>query len=734
MHKVTEYFRVQAPAFPQQTLLSRALASWLISLLCLSGSSLSLAQDPDDSLALLYGNEETVSIATGTKKPLRLAPSVASVITAEDIKAMGTQSLDEALQAVAGLHVSLSPRYSSLISIRGIHTNWNPQVLLLIDGFPVTELFTGGRIPTFRLPVQHIQRIEIIRGPGSAIYGADAFAGAINVITKGPAEMPDFQAGAGIGSFDTHNAWLQLSTAWAGWDLGFTLEKVSSNGDRDRIIERDLQSSLDTVYGSNASLAPGAAATDYDILNTQLRVSREHWSLGLSSWKQDEAGIGAGVSETLDAHGYQDANQHLLGVSYSTEELFQNWRLDGHFNYFYSEQESRYFLFPKGAILPIGTDGNIDFMSPEGLVAFPEGLVATPGGHDEHQAIELVAFYNGLTDHRVRMAAGYKAQREEVVESKNFGPGVIDGKISVVDGALTDVSNTPFSYVPNKKRDIKHISIQDEWSLYPDWELTAGLRYDDYSDFGDTINPRLALVWQTNYQLASKLLYGRAFRAPSFSEQFVINNPVILGNPDVDPEQIDTVELSFEYRPSYDLNTRLNLFSYDIRGLIDYVDDDGMLGGSSTAQNVLDQKGHGFELEASWDASESLYLAGNYSWQHSENKATGRAIADAPQQLLHLDGRWRVRPAWTLSAQLHHVAERSRSAGDIREDVADYTLVNLNIYSDRLTSFVDFRFSIHNLFGKDAREPSVGPVAAIPGDHPLEGRRYMLEAFFRMPR
>src|SRR5690606_26782905 len=125
------------------------------------------AQEADDALALLYGDEETVSIATGTRKPLRLAPSVASVITADDIKAMGALTLDEVLQTVPGLHVSLSTRYSSLVSIRGIHTTLNPQVLFLVNGYPISELYSGGRAPTFRMPVNNIERVEVIRGPGS---------------------------------------------------------------------------------------------------------------------------------------------------------------------------------------------------------------------------------------------------------------------------------------------------------------------------------------------------------------------------------------------------------------------------------------------------------------------------------------------------------------------------------------------------------------------------------------
>ena len=126
-----------------------------------------------------------VRIATGTAKPIRFAPSIASVITIDDIQRSGARTLAEVLESVPGIHISDSVLFDDdLISIRGVHTSNNPQVLVLIDGVEVRHLFTAARPAGFRLPLGNVHRIEIIRGPGSAIYGADAFSGVINVITK----------------------------------------------------------------------------------------------------------------------------------------------------------------------------------------------------------------------------------------------------------------------------------------------------------------------------------------------------------------------------------------------------------------------------------------------------------------------------------------------------------------------------------------------------------------------
>lgn len=684
--------------------------------------------DELDELALLYGDEETVSIATGASKPLRLAPSVASVITAEDIQAMGARDLNDVLETVPGLHVSLSVRYSSLYSLRGIHTRFNPQVLMLVNGYPISELFSGGRISSLRLPVHNIKRVEIIRGPGSAVYGADAFAGVINIITFDAEDLSRDEFGAGTGSFGSHSAWFKVATQWNDWDVGFSLEWDKSDGDRGRRVDNDLQTLFDSIFSTNASLAPGAVSSQYDTLNGQLQFSRNHWKININSWRQADGGIGTGVADALDSTGNQETEQHLVDVNYRNEDLSPNWQIESSFNYFSLKQDYYYNIFPAGTVLPIGSDGNLNFISPVGLVSFPDGYIGSPGGEDRTLAMEFTAFYIGANKHNFRFSAGYKDQEIETHEQKNFGPGVIDGTQPVVNGALTSVTGTPFVFMRNHTREISYFSLQDEWSFIKDWELTAGVRYDDYSDFGNTVNPRLALVWQTNYNLTSKLLYGRAFRAPSFQELFAINNPVVLGNPNLDPETIDIVELSFDYRPLHNLRAQFNLFNYNIDGLIDFIPDGGS-SGSSTAQNAFDQEGHGLELELDWDISNTMSLRSSYSWQKAKNSDTGTEVADAPQQLAYAEFRWQFISNWYFSTQLHHVADRPRAMGDPRGTVDNYNLVNMNIYTQQLLRHWDINLAIHNLFDEEAFEPG---AASIPIDHPLEGRSVTLNFKYLM--
>ncbi|MDO3380086.1 TonB-dependent receptor plug domain-containing protein [Geoalkalibacter halelectricus] len=675
-----------------------------------------------------YGDEAFITIATGSRKPVYRAPAVATVITAAEIKAMGARSLDEVLETVAGLHVvpSALNRLDSIYSIRGIHTGFNPHVLLLMNGVPFTNNFNGGRPILFRLPVSNISRVEVIRGPGSAVYGADAFAGVINIITKDATDIDYTEVGGRAGSFGNQDLWLQHAIKSWPWHLNFALDLHRSDGDRHRKIDSDLQSALDQEFGTNASLAPGALKTDFDVLNLHLNLERGNWQIRNWYWQQDNAGQGAGGVQALDAKGGHSENLYLFDVEYKNADVADHWDLNARANYLYRKTNSRLYLFPPGARIPIAEDGNVSFDSPVGNVLFPDGVIGNPIAREDQIGFDIVSFYNGFSNHRLRFGTGIKYQSISTEEYKNFGPGVIDGSEDIVGGALVNVTGTPFIYLPDKSRTVFFLSVQDEWQISRNWEVTTGVRFDHYSDFGKTINPRIALVWATRHNLTTKLMYGRAFRAPSFSEQFAINNPVILGNPNLNPETIDTVELALVYRPIFDMQIGLNLFGYKANDLIEFIPDTGV--DSSTAQNSRNQDGYGFELEGMWDFSETLRLRGNYAWQRSIDKDTRHRIPDAPGQQLYISADWQFLPQWLLHPQLNWVGSRKRAEGDLRENIKDYTLVGVTLRREEILKNLDFAVAARNIFDEDGREPSTG---IIGNDYPVEGRHFWGELSYR---
>ena len=194
------------------------------------------------------GKIRVTSIASGTQTPLDKAAAIATVITADDIAAMGATSIDQVLETVPGLHVTRSSQtYYPKYIIRGITSTFNPQTLMLVNGIPITSLFTGdrGHISGGEMPIKSIARIEVIRGPGSALYGADAFSGVINIVTKQYDDINGTKTGARVGSFGTQSVWLEHGGSYKNVDIGFTLEAETTDGFK-KTVEYDAQTRIDT--------------------------------------------------------------------------------------------------------------------------------------------------------------------------------------------------------------------------------------------------------------------------------------------------------------------------------------------------------------------------------------------------------------------------------------------------------------------------------------------------------
>ncbi|MDT4292090.1 TonB-dependent receptor [Methylomonas sp. MO1] len=693
-------------------------------------ASLAASSIEEEDLAQIYGSEEMVSIATGTRQPVRKAPAVASVVTAADIKAMGATDIDEVLETVPGLHVARSNSgYNPIYTFRGIHSAFNPQVLVLVNGIPISNSFAGDRGQIWGgMPIQSIARIEVVRGPGSAVYGADAFAGVINIITKTKQDIEGTEVGGRVGSFDTYEGWALHGGEWAGFDVAASVEYHTSAGQKS-IIESDLQSQLDQALGTHASLAPGPVNLSRDNLDARLDLSRDHWRFRGGLQHRSNFGNGAGVAQALDSTNRYGSDRWNADLTYQNAEFADNWEVTGQLSYLNTSQivERNLTLFPPGARLPIGANGQIDFANPVGLVAFPNGYIGNPENWERHARGNLSAIYNGFENHILRFGAGINYDSiYKVKVSQNFGVDPATGTpIPFMPGVpLIDVSGTSSTFLPTKDRKDFFFFVQDQWKFAKDWALTGGVRYDRYSDFGETVNPRAALVWETRYDLTTKFMYGSAFRAPNFAELYATNNPAQLGNSGLKPETMDTIELAFDYRPHDKLRLGLNVFNYWWKDIIRYVPDTSAP--SSTAQNTGTQTGYGGELEAEWKALDNLKLAGSYSYQKSTDNAAQQDAGYAPHHQVYLRTIWEFVPDWQFTPQAKWIIGRERAAGDNRPAIDDYTLVDLTLRRKNIHDHFEVAFSVRNLFDVDAREPSLtgNPTAAIPNDLPLAGRSF----------
>ncbi len=662
---------------------------------------------------------EMVSIATGTKQSISRAPAVTTVITAQDIKAMGATNLDEILETVAGLHVARSSiGYNQIYTFRGIYSVVNPQVLTLINGISIDTLYAGNRGQAFgNMPVNAIARIEIIRGPGSAAFGADAFAGVINIITKNKDDIDSAEIGARLGSFDTRDVWVLQGGKVGGIDVALTLEYHTTDGQRE-MIEVDAQTPFDAQYRTDASLAPGSVNLSQENLDVRFDASKDLWRLRLGYQGRRDFGLGAGINEALDPNGRFADDRISADLTYHNPKFSDNWELTTQLSYLTSKWRTTDNLW----VYPPGSFGG----------TYPDGFIGNPGLSEDISRFNISGFYSRLNKHILRLGTGfYYGDLHDVQFVANNGIDPATGQQLPPGSPLVNLTGTPYTFLKEGIRKNWHIFMQDIWAMTDDWELTTGLRYDHYSDFGSALNPRIALVWQTNTELTTKLLYGQAFRAPSFLEQYAINNPVALGNPDLKPEKIETWELAFTHQSASYLS--FNLFYYKWRDAINFKADPHTE--TSTAQNTGTQTGYGFEIEAKWEFGQNFNLSSNYAFQRSKDENADHDAGDAPHHQIYLGTNWQFLPHWYTNMQINWVADRKRNFDDYRPDIDDYTTVDLTLRRTDFKKHWDFSVAVRNFFNEEAREPSFGPdntdTIAIPNDLPLAGRHYFVELRYK---
>lgn len=694
----------------------------LYALLALAWAGPAMAEvSEEEELALVYGDKGTVSIATGSKQDLRRAPAVASVITAEDIAAMGATDLDEALESVAGVHVSRNAiAYAPLNIIRGIYSANNPQTLMLQNGIPTTTMFTGGKGNVWGgLPLENIARIEIIRGPGSALYGADAYAGVINIITKTAEDTPGTRFGVRAGSFNTWDTWVQHGGKFGAVDVAAYFRVGSTDGFRETITA-DAQTAKDRTSGTHASLAPGPVNVGHDAIDGSLDLAYDKWRARMSYKLRDNVGTGAGVASALDPVGLAKSERITADLSWTDPHVTQDWGMGVLASYLeYNDTVPvNFVLYPPGTKFGVNT--------------FPNGVIGGPNKWEKDIRLSAFATYSGFKDHQLRFGIGHDdLDLYKTANYKNY-------RINVLTGALTPdpVSGQPIDYTAiqpfmlPQRRKVDYFYVQDEWKFAKDWTLTAGVRHDDFSDFGGTTNPRVAVVWDATLDLTAKLLYGRAFRAPAFVEEYSINNPVQQGNPNLRPETMKSTEAAFSWRARKDTQVNLNFFRYDMNDIIRAVANPTGVG--STYNNTGGQHGSGMELETVWDYSQRFRLTGNYSYQKSIDEATNQDAGYAPHHHLYLRSDWRYPSGWFASAQLNHVADRKRAPGDTRPQLADYTTVDVTVRSSTRDRW-DFAASIRNLFNATVLEPSLfGTPTSIPNDLPVAPRSIYFQAVYKL--
>ncbi len=635
---------------------------------------------------LLFFEEEELIIATKHKTPLRKAPAIATVITAKDIRNMGARNLMDILKRVPGIGVSTAevPAFHA-VEVRGIRTLYSDKLLIMVDGHRINESMHGSSMHFFAyMSVDSIKRVEIIRGPGSALYGANAFLSVINIITKNTDDIKGVQVTAGTGSFDTQHYNLLF---------GHKGEKIKISGFVDY---------YDT-NGQSLFIEQDAAGNSGDTLEWQERpdigLNIEYGDFTLRSrYIRNEMGPIIGAASALNDETVQDWGQYYTDLTYK-KDISDRVNITSRLYYDQVRLNPYWELFSEG----------FRGVYPDGMLGNPESKHRKLGG-------EFTTDFS-VDDHRLTAGVMYEHIKQYDVHSfGNFH--------SITFAPQTHGEKDSFNR--DVKRKIWALYVQDVWDIQDTLSLTTGVRYDNYSDFGDTTNPRAGLVWEFMENTSLKLLYGSAFRAPSFAQLYHINNPSIIGNPNLNPEKIKTYEAGLEHRFLQRYTARLSYFYNDIEDLIASGDKP-----SATEPAVQQNKGSaeidGIEAELLFDLGNDNYGFFNYSYQHPIDGDTGQRLPDVPAH--RANAMLNLAPWKYLNANINvsWTGKRYRDDRDTRSDLPDETMIDLTLIAKNFYKTLEIRGSIYNLLDNYYQDPSPHP-GSVPNDFPTNKRMFMVEA------
>lgn len=658
---------------------------------------------------LMFVDEQ--ELVTATKRPIsiRKAPATATIITADDIRDMGARNLLDVLKMVPGFGISTNAWGVNLVEVRGIRSGANEKILVMIDGHSLNRNVTGSALYNIAdmLPMENVKQVEIVKGPGSALYGNSAFLATINIITRNAEEINGLEAKVGGGSFDSFKGNMVAGKAIGDkLTISGSLDHYQTNGPK-------LTVNADALTGTPYSQAPGVPNLYFNQTDAFLKIGYGDLSFR-GHFLTREKGNYIGLSSAL-TNDSTDQDTNFWG------ELAYNLRLSDTVSaslkiyYDHYGQDPNVKIYPNGFANVAGT--------------FPDGMIGKPLVKDGTIGTELQVNWDVFKgNHLIGGFSFENMQQYGVSQLANFNP-----LTGAPLGSVQEVAN----WNKDANRQIFATYVQDEWQLLEHVNLTAGVRYDHYSDFGDTVNPRAGLVWSFLDNTDLKLLYGQAFRAPSFEELYNINNPTVSGNPNLKPERIQTYEAGLAWRYNRYFATTLNYFYSYIYDQIGWTPSTTP-GSPAVNENIGDTVTQGIELGANGSIGTTLHWSASYTYQDPRNANTERRLPYVPCQRATGSVNYALKFV-NLHTDVLWTGTRPRDIGDTRPQMPAYATVDLATTFKNFFKTLEIQATVRNLFNTRYSDPDTsggnvnvaGTGPNVPGDFPREGISVFVTALYR---
>ena len=659
---------------------------FLTTLLALFSGNAARAQDAseeDELNQFLNLLEQQTTLATKTRLNADFVPGMLSVLDAGQLQRRGFRTVWDALASLPGVNTSMDATGMRSISVRGIGELFEPsKVKLLLNGEAVNASASATTGTLLDTPVEQVERIEFIRGPGSAVYGEFAYAGVLNVITrkKGKQYAIGLEADAGV----NFSALYAYAKPGSDFSSSFSLAANESDGE-------DIDSGRDSSTGGDPSYAPGPINNKRDFVSAIIDLNLGDLNAMLQL-QQSNRGDHFGSKDLLPPDDRQTVISESLVSAAINQPFAIDDRLGGEWSFSglqSSSEKNHLFLGVAEAFFGLGTEDDVYADSELVEQRFEAKINLQFEGSEHLLFAELSAVDISVS------------QSEQFI---NLDP--------VTKLPSPTVNEFPGPVDDSQARSSISIVLQDEYRIDDRLTLTTGMRYDDYEDIGSNLSPRIALVWRRSDKHIFKTQLARAFRPPSLIE----TGGSIKSS--IDPETNDTLEFGYIYYQP-ELVLRNTLYYAQLDNLIVYRDfaPEGYLNSGSFDL-------WGYELEVEKSIANSWNLVGSLSLQdYIDDEPAGTA-----PWMLKLGTEYRMLPLTSLHLQINAIASRARTADDPRPDFDQSTQADLMLRRQNLLDVdgLGLRLGIRNLFDERLEHPA--PADTYPGDYPYsDGAMFWLQ-------
>ncbi len=637
-------------------------------------------------------------IATFSGLNIDYIPSSFTIFDRQMIERTGATTIAELLRFVPGLEVIRENNGTYHLIIRGNYSD--RRVLILWDGQPLNHLLLRRALSFVgALPVDILERIEISRGPSSAVYGSYAVGGVINLVPRRWENSGEM--GGAFGHFDTSRGFVSGGFLKDDWDFQFSLGASTTNGDH--------------FHVKDAAGIPGTVDTHHD---TNWQEFRLRWKdLGLKLFRfYISLSHYYEVSDRL-ARTSDPENSYKQTGGQITYDLKLSSRTKGHF----------YFNWRQN-ILDYGTFYVFHPASQE-IPPVKRFLRRHP---DPYDAPTIASEKGRLRE----LVYGFRMERDQGEHFFRLGIEFLENSIRsaqlLANRSLPDFRPLPalerqHDPWPPKTERMWAVYFQDEWEITPQDELNLGLRYDKYNGFHGQLSPRLVWIHRFSPRLVSKIIYGHGFRIPDLDALYDNHYPLVGGNPDLDPEKLDSVEAAFIWKPRPRHRLSLSFFRMWLKDVLGRRNPVGI--GGWIYQQGGDEDVFGGEISyhyrgIHWD----IYLYGSYQWGENEydeprpyvaNLLAGGIISYTFGGIpLEINLGWNyVGPRWR--EKFNPLRGTDIFIPDPRGKLHGYTNVNLKLIYE-ITPRISTWLGITNLFEDDIRYPS--SLGGVKDDYQENGR------------